>query len=90
MNELSLIGCDFSSSPSKRKPIVLAMAQARQGRVQLQALQTFDTLVAFGDWLVQPADWVGGFDLPFGLPRELVETLGWPNNWAACMDQYCA
>jgi hypothetical protein len=52
MNPVSLIGCDFSSSPSKRKPIVLALGQARQGRVQLQALQTFDTLTAFGDWLV--------------------------------------
>lgn len=86
----NLIGCDFSSSPSKRKPIVLALGQARQGRVQLQALHTFDTLAAFRDWLAQPADWVGGFDLPFGLPRELVETLGWPTDWAACMDHYCA
>jgi hypothetical protein len=86
----NLIGCDFSSSPSKRKPIVLALGQARLGRVQLQALQTFDTLAAFRDWLAQPADWVGGFDLPFGLPRELVETLGWPTDWAACMDHYCA
>jgi hypothetical protein len=85
-----LIGCDFSSSPSKRKPIVLALGQARQGRVQLQSLQTFDTLVAFGHWLAQPADWVGGFDLPFGLPRELVETLGWPTDWATCMAHYCS
>ncbi len=56
MNTVSLIGCDFSSSPSRRKPIVLAQGQARQGRVQLQALQTFETLNAFGDWLAQPAD----------------------------------
>lgn len=83
-----LIGCDFSSSPSKRKPIMLALGQARQGRVQLQALQTFETLSGWGQWLAQPADWVGGFDLPFGLPRELVETLGWPTAWAACMDHY--
>ena len=25
-----------------------------------------------------PREWVGGFDFPFGLPRELVEHLGWP------------
>ena len=85
-----LIGCDFSSSPSRRKPIVLALGQARQGRVRLEALQTFDTLTAFGDWLAQEGDWVGGFDLPFGLPRELVQTLGWPTGWAACMDHYAA
>ncbi|MEO8250130.1 MAG: DUF429 domain-containing protein [Burkholderiales bacterium] len=35
-------------------------------------------------------NWVGGFDLPFGLPRGLVEHLGWPNEWGACMDHYCA
>ena len=85
-----MIGCDFSSAPSKRKPIVLALGQAQQGRVQLLGLQTFDTLHAFGHWLAQPGDWVGGFDLPFGLPRELVEALGWPTDWAACMDHYSA
>ncbi len=87
---MQVIGCDFSSAPSRRKPIVLALGQARAGRVQLQALQTFDTLAAFGEWLAQPREWVGGFDLPFGLPRELVETLGWPTDWAACMDHYAA
>jgi hypothetical protein len=40
--------------------------------------------------LQQPGPWVGGFDLPFGLPRELVETLGWPTDWPACMDHYAA
>ena len=85
-----LIGCDFSSSPSRRKPIVLALGQAQPGRVRLEALQTFDTLRAFGDWLAQPGDWVGGFDLPFSLPRELVQGLGWPSGWADCMDHYTA
>ena len=87
---MQLIGCDFSSRPSRRKPIVLAQGALVQGRVQLQALQTFETLEAFADWLAQPGDWVGGFDLPFGLPRELVETLSWPTDWAACMDHYTA
>ena len=79
-----LIGCDFSSSPTRRKPIMLALGQRQGARVQLGALQRFDTLAAFGQWLAQPGDWVGGFDLPFGLPRELVHTLGWPLQWLAC------
>ena len=73
---MHLIGCDFSSSPSRRKPIVLAQGSVARGRVQLAGLLTFDTLQAWADWLAQPGDWVGGFDLPFGLPRELVQTLG--------------
>jgi len=87
---LTLIGCDFSSSPSKRKPIVVAVGHAKAGRVQLQSLLRFDTLPAFADWLKQPQAWVGGFDLPFGLPRELVQTLGWPTDWLACMQHYTA
>ena len=83
-----LIGCDFSSSPTRRKPIVLALGQRQGARVQLTALRRFDTLAAFGQWLTQPGDWVGGFDMPFGLPRELVQTLGWPLDWAACMAHY--
>jgi hypothetical protein len=85
-----LVGCDFSSSPTKRKPIVVALGHAKAGRVQLQSLLRFDTLASFADWLKQPQAWVGGFDLPFGLPRELVEHLKWPTDWLACMQHYAA
>ena len=44
----------------------------------------------FAIWLRQPEPWVGAFDLPFGLPRELVEQLGWPDQWEACMRHYGA
>jgi hypothetical protein len=83
-----LLGCDFSSSPSRRKPIVLALGQEAGGCVVLLRLERFETLQAFGQWLGQPRDWVGGFDFPFGLPRELVEHLGWPLQWQACMQHY--
>jgi hypothetical protein len=85
-----LIGCDFSSSPSKRKPIVVAVGYVQARRVQLQRLLRFDTLPAFSDWLQQPQVWVGGFDLPFGLPRELVAHLQWPTDWLSCMQHYVA
>ncbi len=85
-----VLGCDFSSSPTQHKPIVIALGQLDRGRVRLHELLTFASLSAWGDWLAQPGDWVGGFDLPFGLPRELVVALGWPQTWSACMDHYCA
>lgn len=85
-----LVGCDFSSSPTKRKPIVVALGTVKQGRVQLQELLRFETLDAWSQWLAQPMAWVGGFDLPFGLPRELVETLNWPTKWLACMQHYAS
>lgn len=85
-----LLGCDFSSSPSQRKPIVLALGERRGSRVVLASLQRLDTLEAWGHWLAEPRCWVGGFDLPFGLPRELVQQLGWPLQWQDCMRHYQA
>ncbi len=87
---LLLIGCDFSSAPTRRKPIVLACGTSRNGRVQLAKLERFESLDAFEAWLHQPAGWLGAFDFPFGLPRELVEHLGWPAAWPALMAHYAA
>jgi hypothetical protein len=85
-----LLGCDFSSSPTRRKPVVLAWGRAQQGRVQLQRLERLETLDDFSACLLREGSWTGGFDLPFGLPRELVQTLGWPTDWQACMANYAA
>jgi hypothetical protein len=85
-----LIGVDFSSRPSARKPIVVALGGCDGARVTLDGFQRFATLAAFGAWLQGPRRWIGGFDLPFGLPRELVEQLGWPLQWRACIEHYAA
>ncbi|MBB6561182.1 hypothetical protein HNP48_003870 [Acidovorax soli] len=83
-----LLGCDFSSSPTRRKPVVLALGRREGARVQLTELVRLETLAAVGRWLAEPRVWVGGFDLPFGLPRELLQTLGWPLQWHASMQHY--
>lgn len=83
-----LLGCDFSSSPSRRKPIVLAWGRSQAGRVHLQRLERAETLDAFSSCLLREPEWIGGFDLPFGLPRELVQTLGWPTEWESCVRHY--
>jgi hypothetical protein len=83
-----LVGCDFSSAPHARKHIVLALGAAADGRVMLSSLDRLHSLNAFFDWLKRPTSWVGAFDLPFGLPRELVLALGWPLDWQSCMMHY--
>ncbi len=85
-----LVGCDFSSAPSTKKNIVLALGRLYNKRIQLLKLERFSSLPAFGKWLQQTKSWLGAFDLPFGLPRELVHTLGWPEDWEACMVHYAA
>ena len=88
MTGIVLLGCDFSSRPSRKKPIILAFGALQNGRVQLLKLERLESLDAFSRWLQQPLSWVGAFDLPFGLPRELVETLGWPTQWEDCIRHY--
>jgi len=86
----ALLGCDFTSAPSPRKPITMAVGRADRGRVLLERVERFETLDAWGERLKAGGAWVGGFDLPFGLPRELVTTLGWPVGWRACMAHYAS
>ena len=85
-----VMGCDFSSAPSRRKPIVLAWGHWNGGlQVQLDRLEHCATLAQWEQVLSsKDTAWVGGFDLPFGLPRALVESLGWPADWADCMAHY--
>ena len=77
-----LFGVDFTSAPTVRKPIRVASGYRRGSVVKLESQEPLASFVEFDEWLVRPGPWLGGFDLPFGLPRELVESLGWPTDWA--------
>ncbi|MDO8455976.1 MAG: DUF429 domain-containing protein [Burkholderiaceae bacterium] len=83
-----LVGCDFSSSPSRRKPIVMAAGSCAGARVSLAGLERIESLEGFTQWACQDRAWIAAFDLPFGLPRELVEHLGWPVLWPALIRHY--
>ncbi|SFM06935.1 DUF429 domain-containing protein [Variovorax sp. OV329] len=87
-----LIGCDFSSAPTRRKTIVVATgALAPDSKsVRLHELHRFATLDAWSEWLAAQPAWIGGFDFPFSLPRELVEHLGWPTDWPELIAHYAA
>lgn len=85
-----LVGCDFSSSPSRRKPIMMATGSALKGRVLLATLERLESLDDFEQWLRQERAWTGAFDFPFGLPRELVMHLGWPTQWFESMRHYAS
>ncbi|MES2104126.1 MAG: DUF429 domain-containing protein [Pseudomonadota bacterium] len=77
-----LHGVDFTSAPSRRKGITIASGSVQDGVFVLRSLQSLHDFNSFESWLRQPGPWVAGFDLPFSLPRELVEHLGWPVQWA--------
>jgi len=86
-----LLGVDFTSAPRRAKPIVAAWGrQLQPGLVRLEQLDALTRADAFAALLQTPGPWLGAFDLPFGLPRALVEALGWPTNWRACIAHFAA
>ncbi|MDR7271728.1 hypothetical protein J2X20_004396 [Pelomonas saccharophila] len=88
MTDIAVFGVDFTSAPRKVKPIVAAEGLRHGAVVRLTRLVALHSLEEFSAWLAQPGPWVAGFDLPFGLPRELIEQLGWPTDYAALMAHY--
>lgn len=82
---LALLGVDFSSAPSKKKPITVARGRLAGSVLRLDRLDSLCTLDAFAALLAEPGPWVGAFDFPFGLPRAFVDDLGLGADAAAVL-----
>ena len=50
--DFTLLGCDFTSAPTRRKPIVLAVGRSERGRVLIDAIEGFESLDAWGERLI--------------------------------------
>jgi len=85
---LRLLGVDFTSAPTRRKPITIAHGSRHGTLLRLGGIEAAASFEAFDVVLARPGPWLGAFDLPFGLPRELVESLGWPRDWPGLMQHY--
>jgi hypothetical protein len=88
-----VVGVDFTSAPCRRKPITVAsgrLASARGRAVyRLDDVIGLESLAAFDAFLMNGRPWLGGFDLPFGQPRTLIEHEGWPTDWPGFVRFYC-
>lgn len=85
-----LAGVDFTSSPRAAKPITIAFGRAGPGVVTLERVDALADFESFACWLRTPGPWLAGFDFPFGLSRELVIDLGWPQRWPDLIRHYAA
>jgi hypothetical protein len=79
---MRILGVDFTSTPKRGKPISAAWGELVDARtLRVDTFLPVSSLDSFQDLVETQGPWVGGFDFPFSLPRELVETLGWPLVW---------
>jgi hypothetical protein len=86
---LRIFGVDFTCAPRRAKPITVAVGSLRRKSLALDAVESLQSFADFEALLARPGPWVGGFDLPFSLPRDLVRDLGWPHDWPALV-AHCA
>jgi hypothetical protein len=70
-----LLGVDFTSAPTPRKPITLARGRLHGSVLRFERLDVCTDFAAFENALAGPQSWLGAFDFPFGLPREFVAAL---------------
>jgi hypothetical protein len=71
----ALLGVDFTSAPSRRKPITVARGRLQGSVLRFERLDVCTDFSAFEAALAEPGPWLGAFDFPFGLPRAFVEHL---------------
>lgn len=68
-----LLGVDFSSAPTRRKPITVARGRLIGAVLRFESAAAIDTLSGFEGLLAEAGPWFGAFDFPFGLPRAFVD-----------------
>lgn len=74
-------GIDFTSSPTPRRPLVVAQCRLDGDTLRLEDLLRLRSLEQLERSLRTSGEWVAGFDFPFGQPRKLLRNLGWPEDW---------
>jgi hypothetical protein len=71
----TLLGVDFTSAPTRRKPITVARGTLSGAVLRLDRVDACTDFAAFEAVLAEPGPWLGAFDFPFGLPRAFVDAL---------------
>ena len=78
---MHILGLDFTSAPSPRKPITCAVCELSESILHVKETQAYTSFAQFEQFLQQDGPWIAAFDFPFGQPRKLLENLNWPLSW---------
>ena len=78
---MRIYGLDFTSAPSRRKPLIVLGCKLEGDALRVECSETLTDFSGFEGFLQRPGPWVCGMDFPFGQPRSLVTALGWPEGW---------
>lgn len=80
-----ILGIDFTSRPTRRKPITVAECTLSGDCLSVDSLRLIEDFEQFEQLLATGGPWVAAIDMPFAQPDALVEALGWPRGWEECV-----
>jgi hypothetical protein len=80
------LGIDFTSRPTRRKPITCVECVLDDTRLHARRLYEWPDFDGFEQVLRRLGPWIAGIDFPFGQARRFVETIGWPRTWTGYVD----
>ena len=78
---MKIIGIDFTSRPTKFKPLTCALCDFHDGVLLVNKLLEWSSYKEFEQFLISAGPWVAGIDFPFGQSRKFIENINWPRNW---------
>ncbi len=83
---MKIYGIDFTSRPSRRKPITCLECDFDGVRLESGELIEWRDFAGFETALQRPGPWIAGIDFPFGQSRSFIQNIGWPDTWAGYVD----
>lgn len=80
-----VLGMDFTSSPSRKKPLVCVRAKLQGNHLDVKAddVVSWPSFTGFEFELKRSGPWIAGIDFPFGQSKTFLENSGWPMEWSA-------
>jgi hypothetical protein len=78
---MHVIGIDFTSSPTSRKPLTCIHCTLTEGILCVDVSEEWSDFIHFEKTLRNPGPWIAGIDFPFGQSRTFIENAAWPTEW---------
>jgi hypothetical protein len=79
---MRVYGIDFTSAPSRRKPLTCLACTFDDRFLRTETLEEWQDFLEFERALKRPGPWIAGIDFPFGQSRRFIDNIGWPADWA--------
>ena len=80
---MKVYGIDFTSSPSRGRPITCIRCELDGSLLLVEQLYEWeDWFVSIERFLERRGPWIAGIDFPFGQSRKFVANMDWPQCWS--------